>query len=229
MTDLTSMTIAEARKGLASKSFTALELTDAHLAAIEAARSLNAFVLETPDRRVPWPARSMPKSPRARAARWPAFRSGSRTCSRPRTCAPPRAQRSSAISCRLTNPPSPRSSGATARSCSASSTMTNSRWGRRTRPRASAPSSTRGGARAPTPRWCRAAHPADRRPRWPRCSAWARPRPTPAARSASRRPSPRPSASSPPTAAVRAGASWRLPRRSTRPARSRAPTAMPRS
>ena len=49
MTDLTSMTIAEAREGLASKSFTSLELTDAHLAAIEAARALNAFVLETPE------------------------------------------------------------------------------------------------------------------------------------------------------------------------------------
>src|SRR5215216_1461931 len=48
MTDLTSMTIAEAREGLASKSFTSLELTDAHLSAIEAARSLNAFILETP-------------------------------------------------------------------------------------------------------------------------------------------------------------------------------------
>jgi aspartyl-tRNA(Asn)/glutamyl-tRNA(Gln) amidotransferase subunit A len=49
MTDLTSLTIAEARKGLAAKSFSALELTDAHLNAIEAARALNAFVLETPD------------------------------------------------------------------------------------------------------------------------------------------------------------------------------------
>ena len=39
------MTIAEARAGLASKSFTALELTDAHLAAIEAARVLNAYIL----------------------------------------------------------------------------------------------------------------------------------------------------------------------------------------
>ena len=39
MTDLTSLTIAEAREGLASKSFTAAELTDAHLAAIEAAPS----------------------------------------------------------------------------------------------------------------------------------------------------------------------------------------------
>src|SRR5215207_5642562 len=50
MTDLTSMTIAEAKAGLANKSFTSLELTDAHLAAIEAARALNAFVMETPDK-----------------------------------------------------------------------------------------------------------------------------------------------------------------------------------
>jgi aspartyl-tRNA(Asn)/glutamyl-tRNA(Gln) amidotransferase subunit A len=49
MTDLISLTIAEAREGLAAKSFSALELTDAHLGAIEAARALNAFVLETPD------------------------------------------------------------------------------------------------------------------------------------------------------------------------------------
>ena len=37
MTDLTSLTLAEARAGLANKSFTSLELTDAHLDAIEAA------------------------------------------------------------------------------------------------------------------------------------------------------------------------------------------------
>jgi aspartyl-tRNA(Asn)/glutamyl-tRNA(Gln) amidotransferase subunit A len=50
MTDLTSLTLADAREGLAQKSFTALELTDAHLAAMEKARALNAYVLETPDR-----------------------------------------------------------------------------------------------------------------------------------------------------------------------------------
>src|ERR1700753_3583938 len=49
MTDLTSLTLSEARDGLAKKSFTSLELTDAHLAAMEAARALNAFVLETPE------------------------------------------------------------------------------------------------------------------------------------------------------------------------------------
>src|ERR1700704_1168502 len=49
MTDLTALTLSEARDGLAKKSFTSLELTDAHIAAIEGARVLNAFVLETPD------------------------------------------------------------------------------------------------------------------------------------------------------------------------------------
>src|SRR3569833_3496150 len=49
MTDLTSLTLAEARKGLAAKTFTSLELTDAHLSAIEAARALNAVVMETPE------------------------------------------------------------------------------------------------------------------------------------------------------------------------------------
>src|ERR1700736_4188271 len=49
MTDLTSLTLAEARDGLANKSFTSVDLTDAHIAAVEAARVLNAFVLETPD------------------------------------------------------------------------------------------------------------------------------------------------------------------------------------
>ncbi|MBN9582016.1 MAG: Asp-tRNA(Asn)/Glu-tRNA(Gln) amidotransferase subunit GatA [Afipia sp.] len=50
MTDLTSLTLADAREGLAQKSFTALEFTDAYLAAMEKARALNAYVLETPDR-----------------------------------------------------------------------------------------------------------------------------------------------------------------------------------
>jgi aspartyl-tRNA(Asn)/glutamyl-tRNA(Gln) amidotransferase subunit A len=48
MTNLTSLTLAEARDGLAKKSFTSVELTDAHIVAVENARVLNAFVLETP-------------------------------------------------------------------------------------------------------------------------------------------------------------------------------------
>src|SRR5262245_20691852 len=64
MTDLTSMTIAEARDGLAKKTFTSRELTEAHLSAMEAARSLNAFVLETPDK-----ARAMAQALDARIAK----------------------------------------------------------------------------------------------------------------------------------------------------------------
>ena len=49
MTELTSLTLGEARDGLRSRSFSAVEIAEAHLAAIEAARALNAYVLETPD------------------------------------------------------------------------------------------------------------------------------------------------------------------------------------
>lgn len=49
MTDLTDLTLADARDGLAKKSFSARELTQAHLDAMAAARPLNAYVLETPE------------------------------------------------------------------------------------------------------------------------------------------------------------------------------------
>jgi aspartyl-tRNA(Asn)/glutamyl-tRNA(Gln) amidotransferase subunit A len=50
MATLTDLTIAEALDGLDSKQFSARELAEAHISAIEAARDLNAFVLETPER-----------------------------------------------------------------------------------------------------------------------------------------------------------------------------------
>jgi aspartyl-tRNA(Asn)/glutamyl-tRNA(Gln) amidotransferase subunit A len=50
MTDLTHLTLAEARDALKAKTISAVDLTQAHLAAIEKARALNAFVKETPDR-----------------------------------------------------------------------------------------------------------------------------------------------------------------------------------
>ncbi len=49
MTRLTRLTMAEARDGLARKDFSATELTEAHIRAVEAARHLNCFVTETPD------------------------------------------------------------------------------------------------------------------------------------------------------------------------------------
>jgi aspartyl-tRNA(Asn)/glutamyl-tRNA(Gln) amidotransferase subunit A len=50
LTELTELTLADARDALAKKKFSAVELTAAHIAAIEQARILNAFILETPDR-----------------------------------------------------------------------------------------------------------------------------------------------------------------------------------
>jgi aspartyl-tRNA(Asn)/glutamyl-tRNA(Gln) amidotransferase subunit A len=50
MSELTSLSLAAARDGLAKKDFSAVELADAHLLAIEKARVLNAYVLETPER-----------------------------------------------------------------------------------------------------------------------------------------------------------------------------------
>jgi aspartyl-tRNA(Asn)/glutamyl-tRNA(Gln) amidotransferase subunit A len=49
MSDLTHLTLAGARDALASKEISAVELTKAHLAAIDAARTLNCFITETPD------------------------------------------------------------------------------------------------------------------------------------------------------------------------------------
>jgi aspartyl-tRNA(Asn)/glutamyl-tRNA(Gln) amidotransferase subunit A len=51
MAEMTALTIAEIRDGLAAKQFSALELTDAYLAAIEAANPLlNAYIVTTPER-----------------------------------------------------------------------------------------------------------------------------------------------------------------------------------
>ncbi|MGH6822957.1 MAG: Asp-tRNA(Asn)/Glu-tRNA(Gln) amidotransferase subunit GatA [Methylocella sp.] len=48
MTGLTELTLARARDGLKQKQFSAVELAHAHIAAIEKARALNAFIVETP-------------------------------------------------------------------------------------------------------------------------------------------------------------------------------------
>ncbi len=49
MTALTDLSIAGMKAGLAARDFSAAELTAAHLAAMAAARHLNAFIVETPD------------------------------------------------------------------------------------------------------------------------------------------------------------------------------------
>jgi aspartyl-tRNA(Asn)/glutamyl-tRNA(Gln) amidotransferase subunit A len=50
MTGLTELTLARARDGLQQKEFSAVELARAHIEAIEKARALNAFIVETPER-----------------------------------------------------------------------------------------------------------------------------------------------------------------------------------
>jgi aspartyl-tRNA(Asn)/glutamyl-tRNA(Gln) amidotransferase subunit A len=64
MTELTALTLSEARDRLRGKDISAVELTQAHGAAIEKARALNAYVLETPER-----ALEMAKASDARIAK----------------------------------------------------------------------------------------------------------------------------------------------------------------
>ncbi len=46
MTDLTKLTLTAAKKGLASKAFTSVEITQAHIAKIEKNRALNAYITD---------------------------------------------------------------------------------------------------------------------------------------------------------------------------------------
>ncbi len=58
MATLTEQTLAAARDGLATGDFSAVELTRAHIAAVEAARPLNAFITETPEKALAMAAES---------------------------------------------------------------------------------------------------------------------------------------------------------------------------
>jgi aspartyl-tRNA(Asn)/glutamyl-tRNA(Gln) amidotransferase subunit A len=64
MTELTALSLAQARDALRKKEFSATELTEAYLSAVDAADALNAFVLKTPDR-----AREMARSSDERLAK----------------------------------------------------------------------------------------------------------------------------------------------------------------
>jgi len=50
MSNLTDLTLKAALDGLTSKQFTSVELTQAHLTAMESARALNAYIAETPEK-----------------------------------------------------------------------------------------------------------------------------------------------------------------------------------
>ena len=131
--------MAEARDGLKKKSFSAVELADAHVAAIEKARALNAYVLETPER-----AAAMAKASDARIAAGKAGPlEGIPLAIKDMFCT--EGVRTTACSHILDNfvptyefDRDRAICGATARCCSARPTMTSSPWARRTRPRISA-------------------------------------------------------------------------------------------
>ena len=63
LTDLTALTLADARDALQSRRISSVELTEAHLSAIERAKGLNAYVVTTPER-----ALAMAKASDARLA-----------------------------------------------------------------------------------------------------------------------------------------------------------------
>jgi aspartyl-tRNA(Asn)/glutamyl-tRNA(Gln) amidotransferase subunit A len=62
--ELTGLTLKDAVEGLKTKAFSSLEITQAHVDAVEASRSLNAYILETPER-----ALQMARAADARIAR----------------------------------------------------------------------------------------------------------------------------------------------------------------
>ncbi len=64
MSELTALTLTDAVEGLRTKRFSAEEITRAHLEAMQGARTLNAFTVETPDR-----ALEMARASDARIAR----------------------------------------------------------------------------------------------------------------------------------------------------------------
>ena len=194
MTELTKLTLAQAREGLRKKEFSATELTQAFLQAIDGANpALNAYVLATPemalaqakesDKRLQEGQGAGARRPAARQ-QGPVLHAGS---AHDRVLEDPRRLQAS-----LRVRPSAPICGTPAPSCSASSTATSSPWAPPTRRARSGRWSRRGGARARTGTsrrisWCRAAPPAARPPPLPRTCASPPPPPTPAARSASRR------------------------------------------
>ena len=217
MTDLTSLTLSEARDGLAKKSFTSLELTDAHIAAIEAARALNAFVLETPDQ-----ARSMAREADAKIAKGEGGPLGGIPLGIKDLFAT-KDVRTTACSKILGDFVPPYESTVTSQLwrdgavllgklnndefAMGSSNETScfgpvvNPWRRRSAPsargrptRAMRRSDALNFRNSTIPIWCPAARRAVRRRRWRHNYAWARPRPTPAARSGNPPRSPAPSA-----------------------------------
>lgn len=211
------------------KRFSAVELTDAHIAAVERARALNAYVLETLDH-----ATVMAKASDACIAKGDAGPlEGIPLAMKDTFCT--KNVRTTACSRILGNFVPTYELTVTAQLWRDGAVLlgktNNDEFGMGSSNETSfyGPVIHPGGARAVVRRSRRAEPPADRPRRWPPSFVSARPAPTPAVRSASLLPLPARSALSPPMAACRVGGSWPSHRRSIRRGQSPGPCATQQS
>jgi len=115
MTGLTELTLAEACSALRQKKCSAVELAQAHIRAIEKARALNAFIIETPEKALAMARQSDARIARGEAGPLEGIPLGIKDLYCTRACRPRRAAISSKASCRPMSRPSLPISGATAR------------------------------------------------------------------------------------------------------------------
>ena len=227
MTDLTKLTITEARDGLAKKEFTATELTKAFLDAIDKANpALNAYVLVTPEHALAQAAESDKRLAKGDERPLEGLPLGNKdlfctknirttACSNILDDFKPTYE--STVGQNLWDAGAGDARQAQQRRVRHGLVQRD----QRIRPRHLALEAPRQGREAdPTPSSSPAVPRVDRPARLLPTFASAPPPPTPVARSASPPRSPALSGSSRPTAVARAGGSWPSPHRSTRPVRS---------
>ena len=92
MSELTGLTLKAALDGLAAKSFSSEELTQAHVAAVEASDALNAYVVKTPEKALAMAKASDARRAKGGAGPLTARPWASRTCSAPRVWNRPQAR-----------------------------------------------------------------------------------------------------------------------------------------
>lgn len=87
MEKLTSLTVHETLDGLKNKSFSAVELTNEYLRAMEEKRALNAYVLETPEKALAQAEEADRRYRDGTARALEGIPLGIRTCFAPKACA----------------------------------------------------------------------------------------------------------------------------------------------
>jgi aspartyl/glutamyl-tRNA(Asn/Gln) amidotransferase C subunit len=132
MADLTRLTLEAARDGLRRKEFSARELAEAHVAAVEGARPLNAFITETPEQALRMAAAADERLARGEGGLLEGLPVAIKDLFCTKGVLTTAGSASSTASSRPTSRRSPVSSGRPAPSASARRTSTSSPWARRT-------------------------------------------------------------------------------------------------